>query len=54
MNSFINAVQPVQGGPIYHIHCLQLMRDKKEVKKEDSVSIPTKTADAYDSFTFDY
>ena len=33
IDSFINAIQPVRGGPIYHVKCLHIKEEEKSVKK---------------------
>lgn len=51
--SFINAVQPISNGPIYHIHCFD-MKEKKDVKKEQSSAPSTNTGSSYEGFYFEY
>ena len=53
IDSFINAVQPVRGGPIYHVKCLHIKEEEKSVKKEETV-VENKADDRYDGLSFDY
>ena len=51
--SFSKAIQPDRNGPIYHIHCYQMM-EKKEMKKEEASAPSTKNDNSYEGFTFEY
>lgn len=53
MHSFINAVQPVKGGPIYHVKCLRIKEEEKSVKKEE-MAVESKPDDRYAGISFDY
>ena len=53
IDSFINAVQPVRGGPIYHVKCLHIKEEEKSVKKEEMV-VENKADDRYAGLSFDY